>query len=165
MEQWSILSNGIKYVQYSKNPKDFHAMIIKPVNDKRLNSVTKDKKEEDMSLRVDLTDALNGSKEEYLDRYEGVISELLNTRFDENTDLSTTSIGKLRMTQGDKLNVEERFSIMKQGYTVSKLLDITECQILLDTGASKSFMSKSHYLLCKSLHSLPKFASKHREFK
>ena len=40
-----------------------------------------------------------------------------------------------------------------------KLLDGTECQALLDTGASKSFMSKSHYLHCKkSLHSLPKFA-------
>ena len=35
-----------------------------------------------------------------------------------------------------------------------------ECQILLDTGESKSFMSKSHYLSCKSLHSLPKFESK-----
>ena len=43
---------------------------------------------------------------------------------------------------------------------VGKLLDSTECQILLDTGASKSFMSKSHYLHCKSLHSLPMFASK-----
>ena len=41
-----------------------------------------------------------------------------------------------------------------------KLLDGTECQILLDTGASISFMSKSHDLHCKSLHSLPKFASK-----
>ena len=40
------------------------------------------------------------------------------------------------------------------------LLDRTECQILLDMGASKSFMSKSHYLHCKTLHSLPKFASK-----
>ena len=39
-------------------------------------------------------------------------------------------------------------------------MDGTECQILLDTGASKSFMSKSHYLHCKSLHSLPKFAPK-----
>ena len=43
---------------------------------------------------------------------------------------------------------------------MGKLLDGAECQILLDTGASKSFMSKSHYLCCKSLHSLPKFASK-----
>ena len=49
---------------------------------------------------------------------------------------------------------------MKQDYTVDKLLDGTECQILLDTGASKAFISKSHYLHCKSLHSLPKFASK-----
>ena len=48
---------------------------------------------------------------------------------------------------------------MMQGYTVGKLLDGTECQILLDTGASKSFMSQSYYLHCKSLHSLLKFAS------
>ena len=40
------------------------------------------------------------------------------------------------------------------------LLDGTECQILLDTGANKSFMSKSHYLHCKSLHLLPKSVSK-----
>ena len=38
-------------------------------------------------------------------------------------------------------------------------MDGTECQILLDTEASKLFMSKSHYLCCKCLHSLPKFAS------
>ena len=56
--------------------------------------------------------------------------------------------------------MEETFPISEQGYTVGKLLDGTECQILLDTGASKSFMSKSHYLHCKSLHSLPKFTSK-----
>ena len=41
---------------------------------------------------------------------------------------------------------------------LGKLLDGTECQLLLDTGASKSFMSKSFYMHCKSLHSLPKFA-------
>ena len=43
---------------------------------------------------------------------------------------------------------------------MGKLLDSMEYQILLDTGASKSFMSKSYYMHCKSLHSLPKFASK-----
>ena len=86
-------------------------------------------------------DILSRLNEEYLDRYEGVISEILNTtRFDENTDLSTTYLGKLRMAQGDNLNVEERFLITEQGYPVGKLLDGTECQILLDTGASKSFM-------------------------
>ena len=48
----------------------------------------------------------------------------------------------------------------EQGCIVGKLLDGTECQILLDMGASKSLMSKSHHLWFKSLHSLPKFASK-----
>ena len=52
-----------------------------------------------------------------------------------------------------------KFPISEQGYTVGKLLDGMECQILLDTGASKSFMSKSHYWRCKSLH------TKVREFK
>ena len=56
--------------------------------------------------------------------------------------------------------MEESFPISEQGYTLGKLLDRTECQILLDTGASKSFMSKSYYMHCTPLHSLPKFASK-----
>ena len=38
IEQWSILSNVINYVQYRKNPKNFHFMIIKPVT---LNKIIK----------------------------------------------------------------------------------------------------------------------------
>ena len=38
-------------------------------------------------------------------------------------------------------------------------MDGTECQILLDMGATKSYMSKSYYLQCKALHELPKFSS------
>ena len=43
---------------------------------------------------------------------------------------------------------------------MGKLMNGEKCQILLDMGASKSYMSKSYYLRCKSLHNLPKFASK-----
>ena len=64
------------------------------------------------------------------------------------------------MTRPDKIKLGERFLISEQGCTVSKLLDGTECQILFDTEAHISFMSKMHYLTCKSLHLLPKFASK-----
>ena len=59
-----------------------------------------------------------------------------------------------------KLKAEESFPISEHGYTLGRLLDGTECQLLLDTGASKSFMSKSFYMQCKLLHSLPKFASR-----
>ena len=63
------------------------------------------------------------------------------------------------MTRECVIKTEERFSISGQGHMNSKLLDQTECSILIDMGASKSYMSKSYYMRCKSLHSLSKFAS------
>ena len=103
----------------------------------------------------------NVLKEEYLDIYEGIQSARLNTtRCDKNSDISTTYLGKSDRSKNDKLKAEESFPISEQGYTLGKLLEGSECQMLLDTGASKSFMSKSYYMHCKSLHSLPKFASK-----
>ena len=78
----------------------------------------------------------------YLDMYEGVHADVVcTTRFDENPDLSTTYLGKTRMTRETKVKAEERFPISGQGYTLGELLDYTDCQILLDTGASKSYMS------------------------
>ena len=37
MEQWSILSNIINYIQYSKNPKNFHVMSVKFINKNKIN--------------------------------------------------------------------------------------------------------------------------------
>ena len=37
MEWWSILSNVINYVQYNKNPKNVHAISIKPINKSKIN--------------------------------------------------------------------------------------------------------------------------------
>ena len=45
------------------------------------------------------------------------------TRFDKNSDLSTTYLGKVNMTRDKDLIVEERFPISKSGYTVGKLMD------------------------------------------
>ena len=47
----------------------------------------------------------------------------------------------------------------ENGYMPGRLLDGTKCQLLLDTSTSKSFMSKSFYMQCKSLYTLPKFAA------
>ena len=60
------------------------------------------------------------------------------------------------MTRNTEVRAEERFPITAQGYTRGELLDGTDCEILIDTGASKS---KSYFLRSKSLHALPKFAS------
>ena len=49
-----------------------------------------------------------------------------------------------------------------RGYTKGQLLDGTDCEILIDTGVSKSYMSKSYFLQCKNMHVMPKFTSSTR---
>ena len=91
--------------------------------------------------------------------YEGIHSDIVSSsRFNENSDISTTYLRKIENNR-DKLKAEESFPILESGYTLGRLLGSTKCQLLLDTGMSKSFMSKSFYMQCKSLHSLPKFTS------
>ena len=158
MEQWSILSNTLKYIQYYRHPKNNHSLGISVVNKGGRNACTREERD---ILELDIGHTLDILREEYLDVYEGIQSEILNTtRFDENPDLCTTHLGKADRSKNNKIKTEESFPISEQGYTLGKLFDGTECQILLDTGASKSFMSKSYFMQCRSLHSLPKFASK-----
>ena len=76
-------------------------------------------------------------KSDYLDVYEGVYAEVIGTdKFDEDTDLSTTNLGQADMTRSTEVK-----AIVK-----GQLLDGTDCKILIDTGASKSYVSKSYFL-------------------
>ena len=82
-------------------------------------------------------------KDVYFDKYNGIYAEISQaTRFDESTDFSTTYLGRKDMTREQIIKAEKKFPISGQGYTHGKLLDKTECSILIDTGASKSYMSK-----------------------
>ena len=77
-----------------------------------------------------------------------------SSKFDENSDISTTYLGRIEHGESqDKLKAEESFSISENRYTLGRLLDGTKCQLLC------LFMSKSFYMHCKSLHTLPKFAA------
>ena len=112
-------------------------------------------------MNTDFGESPNVLKDKYMDVYEDIFAEVVTTnRFDENVDLSTTYLGKIGMTQEDIMKAEESFPISEQGFVMGRILNGEECQILLDTGMSKSYMSKSYYLRCKALHDLPKFASK-----
>ena len=158
MEQWSILSNVLNYIQHDRHHTMNHTLDIIVINKFKNYPGAKEEKE---FAELDFGSMPHKLCEEYLDVYKGIQSEIVNTtRFDENSDLSTTYLSKSDKTKNDKLKEEESFSVSEHGYTLGKLLDATECQLLLDIGASKSFMSKSFYMWCKSLHSLPKFASK-----
>ena len=112
-------------------------------------------------LDIDFGESLEIMKSRYMDVYDSIYAEVVTTsRFDENVDLSMTYLGRINMKREEVMKAEESFPISEQGFVMGKLMNVKECQILLDTGASKSYMSKSYYLRCKSLHNLPKFASK-----
>ena len=158
MEQWSILDNVLNYIQHDRHHTMNHTLNIRTMNKHRSNPEAKEKKE---FMEVDFGSMPHKLHEKYLDVYEAIQSKIVNTtRFDENSDLSTIYLGRSNKAKDDKLKAEESFPISELGYTLGKLLDGTECQLLLDTSATKSFISTSVYMRCKSLHSLPKFASK-----
>ena len=118
------------------------------------------KEEEQETLDIDFGLYPDVTKSRYLDVYEGVYAEMVYAnKFNENSDLSTMYLGQTKMTRDTKIKAEERFHIAGQGFASGKLLDGMECQILLDTGATKSYMSKLYYLRCKTLHALPKLLS------
>ena len=85
-------------------------------------------KEEGQMINIDFGESPDVLKVKYMDVYEDVFAEVVTTnRFDENVDLSPTYLGKIEM------NLRARFCCRKS-------LNGEECQILLDTVVSKSYM-------------------------
>ena len=137
------LSNVLNYVQHSIINSMNHTLNARHVNRYKVKpDMGKEFRE------LDFGTVPQNLQEEYLDMYEGIQSDIVSSsRFDENSDISTTYLGKIESKESqDELKAEESFPISENGYTLGRLLDGTKCQLLLDTGTSKSFMSKSFYM-------------------
>ena len=161
IKQWSILSDNIVYVR-SEDRDIMNGIDIKLIDYREHKRIyRKMGKEGGERLEIDFGESLEIMKSRYMDVYDDIYAEVVTTgRFDENVDLSMTYLGRIDMKREEVMKAEESFPISEQGFVMGKLMNGEECQILLDMGASKSYMSKSYYLKCKSLHNLPKFASK-----
>ena len=161
MEQWSILSDNIVYVK-SEDSDIMNDIDIKSIDYREHKRIyRKMGKEGGERIDIDFGESLEFMKSRYMDVYDNIYAEVVKTsRFDENVDLSMTYLGRIDMKRDEVMKAEESFPISEQGFVMGRLMNGEKCQILLDMGASKSYMSKSYYLRCKSLHNLPKFASK-----
>ena len=113
MEQWSILSNMLNYIQYERHSRNYHSLGISTVNKCKINV---DMKEERDVIELDFGPTPNILKEEYLDVYKRIQSGILNTmRFDENSDLSTTYLGKSGRSKMAKLRQRNPFPYHNKG--------------------------------------------------
>ena len=160
MEEWSILSDHVKYVQHDESDT-LHNLDFDPLNYHLNEDLYKELKEMEMlKTRIDFSGISEKLKSDYSHVYDGVYTEIKNTNtFDEDTDLSTTYLGQVNMSRKTEVGAEESFAMNAAGHTRRKLLDGTECEILIDTDASKSYMSKSYFTHCRSLHMMPRFTS------
>ena len=91
MEQWSILSNVLNYAQHNKFNSINHTINVRPVNRYRVKpDIGKEFRE------LDFGTVPQNLQEEYLDVYERIQSDIVSSsRFDENSDISTTYLGKI----------------------------------------------------------------------
>ena len=159
LRNWSIFSDNVRYVQHDQvTPQNLNIDTLDYRDHKELYFKLREKKGE--TLDIDFGLYPDVIKSRYLDVYECVYAEMVYAnKFNENSDLSMMYLGQTKMTRDTRIKAEERLPITGQGFASGKLLDGTECQILLDTGATKLYMSKSYYLQCKTLHALPRFSS------
>ena len=78
--------------------------------------------------------------------YEGIQSDIVSSsRFDENSDISTTYLGKIDGKESqDKLKAKESFPISENSYTLGRLLDGTKChywtQVLVNPSCQNHFI-------------------------
>ena len=143
MEQWSILSNKLNYIQQCQLNSMDHSLDIRSINTHKSPSNDSHSSPVKEFREVDFGKDPQNLQDEYLDVYKGIQSDIVSAnRFDKNSDISMTYLGQIEHKGSqNKLKAEESFPISDNGYTTGKLLDGTKCQLLLDTGASKSFMS------------------------
>ena len=81
-----------------------------------------------------------------MDIYEGIHSEKVSSnKFDENSNISTRYLGRVDKENQHKVKAEESFPISEHGYTLGRLLDGMECQLLLDMGVSIA-SCQSHFI-------------------
>ena len=93
--------------------KNYHSLGIRPVNKYGKNLSIK---EEGDLIELDLGPTQDILKEDYLDVYEGIQPEILNTaRFDENSDLSTIYLGNQTDPKMTKLKQMNPFPYQNKG--------------------------------------------------
>ena len=97
---------------------------------------------------------------EFLDRYQGITSELnVNMEYDDVVDVTTTYLGKEAIHITDVFKPEEAFPINSNCHTWGQFVGGGMIDILLDRGTSKSYLLKGFSMRHPHLHKYPKFYS------
>ena len=153
MEDWSILSTELHYT-HQKSTENESLLVLEGQDKLTSEWIASGKAPTLEKPYLPNTPIVT----DYLDQYDAISNKLHDTRsFHDNRDISTTYLGKENITRETEFSPEASFPINVKSHTTGRTIQGDKVDLLLDTGASKSYMSKSYYMNHPVLHSLPKY--------
>ena len=157
MDQWSVFTENLRYT-IPKTPAPGFNIQGQGCLDFSPERVNRMDQARDVSMAPLEFHHMPAS--EYLDRYDGITPELnVNMEYDDVVDVTTTYLGHESIRITDTFRPEQAFPIHLNCHTWGQFVGGGMLDILLDTGASKSYMSKGFYMRHPHLHKYPKFNS------
>ena len=155
MAEWSVFGTQMHYVNHPSQNQS--GLLLNKCENKIeqgiLNKV-------DSPQMMKLVEADQKLIENFTDRFEEVVHHLHMTEtFSDSRDIATTYLGKDNLSLTDSHYAECAFPIYSNSHTWGQLLGGGPMDILLDSGASKCYMSKEFYKNNPCLHHLPKYRS------
>ena len=153
MEDWSILSTDIHYA-HQKSVGTNNLLVLGGQEKLLQEWVSSENAPKLQATNLPDTPLMK----DYLDQYDSISNKLHDTKsFHDNRDVSTTYLGPGQHNRTDEFQPELSIPMTINSHTQGRILGGNRIDMLLDTGASKSYMSKAYYMKNPTLHSLPKY--------
>ena len=157
MDHWSVFTENLRYTARNK-PTPGYDIQAQGCMDFSPDRVSRIDNARDVSMAP--LDFSYMPASEYMDKYQGITSELnVNMEYDDAVDVTTTYLGQESIRLTDIFKPEQAFPIYSNCHARGQFVGGESIDILLDTGASKSYMSKAFYMRHTHLHKYPKFHS------
>ena len=157
MSEWSVLNTKMHYVQHPRQVEN--SLVYSKCEDKIeqgiLNKVVKPE-------LVDMSVGDSSVRDMFCDQFEEVQIFLhLSDAFSDAWDVSTTYLGTDQVMLKDHFMPECLFPIYSNSHTWGQLIAGQPFDMLLDTSASKCYMSTEFYKKNPQLHTLPMHGPEH----
>ena len=153
MENWSVLSTEMHYA----DPQGHHNLMVMDCKTSLLHEWDKSGNAPKITL-----ENIPNSKllDQFLDQFDSIKTKINNSgEFQDHRDVSTTYLGTDVIYKRDHFTPEVKFLITSTSQTWGQLVGGSTMSILLDTGASKCYMSRAYFERNKLLHNLPRLKS------
>ena len=159
MSEWSVFNTRMHYV--TQPQQSGNSLVFNKCEEKVEQGILGKTDEPNL---LELAESEEAVKVVFTDQFDEVQNFLhLSDVFKDSRDISTTYLGTDTVMLKDHFVPECSFPIYSNSHTWGQLMGGKPFDLLLDSGASKSYMSREFYRKNPQLHSLPKYKTTIKE--